>query len=223
MDRLGIGGYPRRKCLFRLPVVFWGTGVPDVKAPSLVDRALPTGSRPIETLKPGNTGFFVGSVDLLAVFLAVYWKNEFLNPSQIKACRGLFDCLFRFFIVHCPGNTMTSISDFLTKVMSGVDVEFSDTMAVIAEHYDYRPTEFRNGIGEQCLINAAGSNEGSCKIFAFAKLHSLTEAQTLSLFGTYYRQDVLQRPDAIDHQNIRTFISDGWQGIVYAGQALTAK
>ncbi len=46
-------------------------------------------------------------------------------------------------------------------------------MAVIAAHYVYRPTRFENGLGQGRAVNEAGTNEGSCKILAFAKLNGL--------------------------------------------------
>lgn len=46
-------------------------------------------------------------------------------------------------------------------------IVFDDVMSVINEHYDYTPTSFSNGE----ITNAVGTNEGSCKIFAFAQLH----------------------------------------------------
>lgn len=98
-------------------------------------------------------------------------------------------------------------------------VNFADTIAVIDAQYDFTPTAFRNGEFD----NAAGQNNGSCKIFAFAKLHQLTPEQTLHCFGSYYRDDVLQHPEATDHQNIRNFIQFGWDGVVFQGAALTAK
>jgi hypothetical protein len=33
-----------------------------------------------------------GRVKLMAVFLAVYFKNKIMNPFNIKACMGLFGC-----------------------------------------------------------------------------------------------------------------------------------
>jgi hypothetical protein len=45
----------------------------------------------------------------------------------------------------------------------------------------------------------------------------------LNCFGEYYRTDVLQHPDAIDHQNIRNFIRFGWDGVRFDGAALTLK
>ncbi len=103
---------------------------------------------------------------------------------------------------------MTTLTDFLTKTKTSSSVNFADTMAVIAENYTYQPSTFRNGDIE----NAAGQNEGSCKIFAFAKLQQLTESETLQLFGDYYRVDVLKHSDGTDHQNIRQFIKHGWAG-----------
>jgi hypothetical protein len=114
------------------------------------------------------------------------------------------------------------VNDFLQRVKSGQTVEFQETMVFIAEHYHYQPTEFSNGL-QQPLVNEAGRNEGSCKIFAFAKLQQLTVEQTLALFGDYYRQDVLGNPSGNDHQNIRHFMRDGWEGIAFKGEALQPK
>jgi hypothetical protein len=113
------------------------------------------------------------------------------------------------------------LDEFLQCVRAGELVGFQDTMAVIAACYRYQPAEFSNGL-HQSLLNLAGQNEGSCKIFAFAKLHGLTEPQTLNLFGDYYRLDVLGNLDGKDHQNIRNFMRDGWAGIVFADEALQA-
>jgi len=88
-------------------------------------------------------------------------------------------------------------------------VEFDDVMAVIAGHYDYQPTAFRNGNGDDVVVNPAGTNQGSCKLFAFARLHGLDKTQTLACFGRFYREDVLQHPGGDDHANIRTFMRHG--------------
>ena len=98
-------------------------------------------------------------------------------------------------------------------------IQFADTMQVIEENYLYTPTKFSNGE----TSNAAGENEGSCKIFAFAKLNKLDEESTLSCFGDYYRVDVLQHPDNSDHQNIRQFMQHGWNGINFEKDALLDK
>jgi len=112
------------------------------------------------------------------------------------------------------------VSDFLTKLNTQPEkIEFTDTMAVIEENYDFSETAFTNG--QQ--TNAAGENSGSCKIFSFAQLNGLTEQQTLACFGIYYRNDVLGNPDASDHQNIRQFMINGWSGIRFDSAPLVSK
>lgn len=98
-------------------------------------------------------------------------------------------------------------------------ITFSEVIAHIDEHFDFTPTRFTNGTA----VNEAGQNNGSCKIFSFAKLRGLTQTQTLSLFGDYYRVDVLGNPEGTDHQNIRNFIQHGWEGIKFDGEALKEK
>ena len=112
------------------------------------------------------------------------------------------------------------IADFIAQLESQAEhIDFNDTMSVIDQHYDFQATAFRNGSQH----NEAGQNNGSCKIFAFAKQHNLTQQQTLACFGKFYREDVLQHPNGDDHQNIRNFIVTGWQGIEFENEALTPK
>lgn len=111
-----------------------------------------------------------------------------------------------------------TLQDFLSRIGQDPALDFEQTMAVIAAHYDYQPTGFQNGE----LRNEAGQNEGSCKIFAFAQLNGLDEPRTLACFGRFYR-DVLASPDGSDHGNIRNFMRHGWAGIQFDGTALTAK
>jgi len=98
-------------------------------------------------------------------------------------------------------------------------IEFADVIAVIDATYDFEATGFSNGETR----NEAGENNGSCKIFAFAKLQNLSEPQTLALFGDYYRTDVLKHLSNTDHQNIRNFMKQGWDGILFDGNALAEK
>ncbi|MFC1588874.1 HopJ type III effector protein [Pseudomonadota bacterium] len=102
-------------------------------------------------------------------------------------------------------------------------VEFQNVIDTINEHYNYTPTQFRNGPDNDCVTSKAGENEGSCKIFAFAMLHNLDENQTLNCFGQYYRDDVLNHPDNTDHANIRTFMKYGWKNIAFDGVTLKNK
>jgi HopJ type III effector protein len=113
-----------------------------------------------------------------------------------------------------------TISNLLEKVKKTPEsIEFSEVIAMIDENYDFTPTTFSNGE----TINEAGKNSGSCKLFSFAKLQNLTVEQTLACFGAYYRMDVLQNVEGIDHQNIRNFIKFGWNGIKFEGEALVLK
>lgn len=114
-----------------------------------------------------------------------------------------------------------NIQDLITKIRTNPEsVQFDEVMAAIAEQYDYNPTRFTNGPADDQLVNEAGQNEGSCKLFAFARLNGLNEAETLACFGDYYRKDVLQNPDGTDHGNIRGFMRDGWAGIHFDQPAL---
>jgi HopJ type III effector protein len=115
------------------------------------------------------------------------------------------------------------LKNFIEKILQGEFISFHETIIVITENYHYQPTDFSNGLNDDLVVNPAGTNEGSCKILAFAKLHHLNQQQTLSLFGDYYRTDVLLKPKGTDHQNIRTFMRYGWEGIRFNGEALTKK
>lgn len=119
---------------------------------------------------------------------------------------------------------MSSLESLLQRIhRTPEEISFDEVIAVITEHYDYTPTSFHNGSGADALLNAAGSNAGSCRIFAFARLQQLDEDSTLACFGQYYRDDVLKFPDGSDHANIRRFMRDGWAGIRFDGDALKAK
>ncbi|HAQ50160.1 MAG TPA: type III effector [Gammaproteobacteria bacterium] len=112
---------------------------------------------------------------------------------------------------------MMTITDFLTQLDNAPDtIQFSDTIAIIEQYYHYTPSAFRNGT----LLNQAGENQGSCKIFAFAQLQQLSVTSTLSCFGDYYRLDVLNHPTGNDHQNIRQFMQTGWTEIEFSSLAL---
>lgn len=116
-----------------------------------------------------------------------------------------------------------SLTTFLEKVKNNQEISFNETISIITDNYNYQPAEFSNGLKAQRLVNAAGSNEGSCKIFAFAQINQLSQQQTLSLFGDFYRKDVLEDPAGTGHQNIRNFMQYGWEGIVFSQLPLTAK
>jgi len=113
-----------------------------------------------------------------------------------------------------------SIQAFLAKLKQTPEaITFPETIAVIEENYNFTPTAFQNGNTH----NAAGTNSGSCKLFAFAKLQNLSQDETLACFGAFYRDEVLGDPEGTNHQNIRNFIVHGWNGIQFEGEALELK
>jgi len=112
------------------------------------------------------------------------------------------------------------IKSFLEALKNSSEFKcFNELMLLIDEYYHFTPCAFKNGD----LQNQTGENSASCKLFYFAKLHNLTKEETLACFGAYYREDVLKNPQDDNHQNIRNFMAFGWQGIVFAGEALTQK
>lgn len=113
-----------------------------------------------------------------------------------------------------------TLDNFLTKLEQAPEtIEFSEVMALIDALYDFTPVRFKNG----AVVNEAGENQGSCKLFAFAQEQQLSQAQTLACFGAYYREDVLQHPEGNDHQNIRCFMQTGWDGIHFDAPAIERK
>ena len=95
-------------------------------------------------------------------------------------------------------------------------IEFSETMSVIDENYNFTPTAFKNG----SLKNEEGQNSGSCKLFAFAKAQGFSKEETLACFGQFYFDDVLKAPNGTGHQNIRNFMNTGFSGLSFETEPL---
>ena len=111
----------------------------------------------------------------------------------------------------------TMAQEILNQLAEGTAI-FNDVIAYIESKYTHTPTAFTNGTQE----NAADQNQGSAKVLAFGKLESLSVEDTLKLFAEHY-QSVLDTPEGTDHQNIRQFMANGWDGVVFQGDALAAK
>lgn len=95
---------------------------------------------------------------------------------------------------------------------------FADTLAFIADGYDYQPQALNNGGVE----NAAGQNEGSCKTLGLALLEGLSDEEALLAFGEHYRS-VVATPEGSDHGNIRALIAHGLAGVKFTAQPLTRR
>lgn len=120
-----------------------------------------------------------------------------------------------FIIFVSKKNTMAQ--EILNQLAEGSAI-FNDVIAFIESKYTHTPTAFKNGAQE----NAADQNQGSAKVLAFGKLENLSVEDTLKLFAEHY-QSVLDTPEGTDHQNIRQFMANGWEGVSFDGTALTAK
>lgn len=108
---------------------------------------------------------------------------------------------------------------FLTKLnASPADCCFVDILAAIDNDFSLTPCRFHNGP----LVNEAGSNLGSLRVFALAKRLGLSDPQCLALFAEHYRQ-VLATPTGQDHANIRQFMRTGLAGVQFDGEPLSAR
>ena len=102
---------------------------------------------------------------------------------------------------------------------SATPPKFTETIAMIEEYFDYSAVAF--SVGEQ--KNAQGENEGSAKVFSFARFANLETEATLQLFCEHYAS-VVQSPDGTDHANIRAFMASGRSEVKFPnGLALTPK
>lgn len=114
---------------------------------------------------------------------------------------------------------MTDITTFLETLRTAPEsLQFADVMAMIDAHYDHTPTAFTNGKA----INQATENQGSAKVFSFARIHGLSEDETLRCFAEHFRA-VQNSPSGSDHQNIRQFMLSGWNGVELATGCLNPK
>lgn len=109
-----------------------------------------------------------------------------------------------------------TVEVLINKVKQSEILSFAEVIATIDANYSFTPSFFKNGD----VVNEENQNNGSCKVFSFAKMHQLSEKETLFLFGEHY-QKVLETPSDADHQNIRNFMKFGWNGIVFEKEALS--
>lgn len=112
---------------------------------------------------------------------------------------------------------MSALSTFRAQLRSDQHL-FSQTLAFIAEHYDYQPSAFSNASVE----NPAGQNEGSCKTLGLALLEGFSLEEALLAFGEHYRS-VLATPTGNDHGNIRALIDSGLTAVRFDQPSLQRK
>lgn len=98
------------------------------------------------------------------------------------------------------------------------EIQFADVLAHIDSQYTHTSTAFKNGN----QYNAGTENQGSARVLFYAHLNNLSKEETLSLFAEHY-QNVLDNPDGTNHQNIRQFMQNGWEGVEFEGTVLMPK
>lgn len=139
-----------------------------------------------------------------------------LEQTNSAAKYGIGIGLCFFGIISPSFYRRMSVNAFLQRLRQQPEtLVFADALAIIAAHYHFTPTAFRNGE----VSNAVGENSGSCQWLAFARLQGLSEADTLHGFGEHYRA-VRAEPAGSNHANIRNFQRHGWAGVAFDGEPL---
>lgn len=110
-----------------------------------------------------------------------------------------------------------TLNDLLQK-LKAKQLVFQDVLAHIEERYNYSPSAFKNGAQQ----NAETENQGSARVLFFAHINSLSVVDTLLLFAEHY-DAVVATPEGTDHQNIRQFLANGWDGVSFEKEVLTVK
>jgi len=98
----------------------------------------------------------------------------------------------------------------LLEKLDSKTIQFKDVLAYIEDNYTYTVSAFQNGT----QYNAENENQGSGRVFAFAQSQGLSKEDTLKLFAEHY-DAVLNNPEGTDHQNIRQFMRNGWDGVKF--------
>ena len=110
-------------------------------------------------------------------------------------------------------------NEYLEKLRSGVKMNFSDFINLIDQEYEFLNVAFKNND----LVNLKEENQGSAKVFCFGLMYSLSEEDTIRCFGEHY-QSVIDEPENHNsHLNIRSFMSNGWNGVLINQNALKLK
>lgn len=183
-----------------------------VKPPSVDELKIRLKKRSTESEDKINMRIAKASVELAT---APQFDHIILNDNLDKALAEAEELVSKH--VHASGS---AIKNFKRQLASAPQtIQFNDVITLIEKLYAFTPTAFTNGD----LVNEEGQNNGSCKIFAFAKKHSLSKEATLQCFGAYYRKDVLENPEGVDHQNIRNFMKHGWEKVRFSSQPLQSR
>jgi hypothetical protein len=135
-----------------------------------------------------------------------------IEGEAVAICCSDIDLLLSFSFSIGITMTFSNTNDLVQAVSNSPQaIEFNDVIALVDSAFAFTPTAFTNGD----VSNDANQNNGSCKLLALGQYLNLSQAQTLALFGRFYREDVLNNPEGDDHANIRNFMETGHEGVVF--------
>lgn len=183
-----------------------------VKPPSVDELKIRLKKRSTESEDKINMRIAKASVELAT---APQFDHIIVNDNLDKALKEAQDLVSKH--IQEYGGIIKNFKKQLA--VAPQNIQFTEVIALIEKLYVFTPTAFTNGE----LVNEEGQNSGSCKIFGFAREHNLSKEETLQCFGDFYRKDVLEHPEGVDHQNIRNFITYGWEKITFSSQPLQAR
>lgn len=92
------------------------------------------------------------------------------------------------------------------------------TCAVIDRLYDCHTTTVRNGDLEPAMTGSSGPGSNSLKICCWAKMHGLSTAEALTLFGS-----IGLSPERQKHSNVEQLLKTGLERYRMDRQALTLR
>ena len=128
---------------------------------------------------------------------AEHWRTSTIRAGDEVSDWGVENL---FEMMEEADEKISGLDEFMGTVKkTPSSIEFEQTMAAIEDGFDYKAVAFKCGE----LESSTEQNQGSAKIFSFAKLQKLKKETTLELFGRFYREDVLKNPTGDDHGNIR--------------------
>ena len=83
-----------------------------------------------------------------------------------------------------------TVAELVQKIKTQAEnIQFSEIIETVDANYNFTPTAFKNGE----TMNEANQNNGSCKVFSFAKnQRNLLKPSQLKLISSYYKLFIIK-------------------------------
>jgi hypothetical protein len=158
---------------------------------------------------------------VLATVCSYHLPTSVLQRHSLFRQAGLSIAQARDDGLSDPGSSLAvppECLEFANSIKAGTkQVTYQDTIDFLDQHYIYLPVPFKCGD----LSYEPGVKTGAAKIFSFALMVNMSEAETLRLFGEFYRN---LSPGGVERPNIRNFVKGGWGCISFeSGLAIVSK